>query len=135
MTELQPELQPTLRAIHSELAPNAIGPYSQATKTGKLVFLSGQIALNPQTMELVEGGIEAQARQVFKNLDAVACAAGGSLQTLSKLTIYLCDLGDFSLVNKIMAELFQAPYPARATVGISSLPKNALIEIDGILVL
>ena len=123
----------TLNAINTAAAPAAIGPYSQAIKTGGLVFLSGQIPLDPQTMEVVEGGIAAQTHQVFKNLIAVCEAAGGSLASAAKLTIYLTDLGDFAEVNAIMAEYFSEPYPARATIQVSALPKGVAVEIDAVL--
>lgn len=119
--------------VQTTSAPAAIGPYSQAIKSGALVFLSGQIPLDPASMEVVSGTIEAQAHQVFKNLLAVAEAAGGSLQNAVKLTIYLTDLSDFVAVNTIMAEYFSEPYPARATVQVSALPKGVAIEIDAIL--
>ena len=122
-----------LNAINTAAAPAAIGPYSQAIKTGGLVFLSGQIPLDPQTMEVVEGGIAAQTHQVFKNLIAVCEAAGGTLASAAKLTIYLTDLGDFAEVNAIMAEYFSEPYPARATIQVSALPKGVAVEIDAVL--
>lgn len=121
--------------IHTDSAPAAIGPYSQATKVGNTVFLSGQIPLDPQTMEVVVGGVEAQTRQVFANLIAVTEAAGGSLQNLAKLTIFLTDLSDFAVVNGIMAEFFSEPYPARATIEVSALPKAVSVEIEAIMVL
>lgn len=120
--------------ISTEQAPQAIGTYSQAVKAGNTVYLSGQIPLDPQSMELVEG-IEAQIYQVFKNLTAVAQAAGGTLQDIVKLNIFLTDLGNFALVNEIMASHFSQPYPARAAIGINSLPKGALVEMDAIMVL
>lgn len=123
----------TLNAINTAAAPAAIGPYTQAIKTGGLVFLSGQIPLDPQTMEVVEGGIAAQTHQVFKNLIAVCEAAGGTLASAAKLTIYLTDLGDFAEVNAIMAEYFSEPYPARATIQVSALPKGVAVEIDAVL--
>lgn len=119
--------------VHSDSAPKAIGPYSQAIKTGSLVFMSGQIPLDPETMELVSGGVDAQTHQVFKNLTAVAEAAGGSLANAVKLTIYVTDLGDFATVNEIMAEYFDEPYPARATIEVSALPKGSAVEIDAVL--
>jgi reactive intermediate/imine deaminase len=119
--------------IATEKAPQAIGTYSQAVKVGKTVYLSGQIALVPETMEVVEGGIEAQIHQVFKNLTAVCEAAGGSLQQIAKLNIFLIDLGNFATVNKIMAEYFEQPYPARAAVGVKELPKAVDVEMDGVL--
>lgn len=121
--------------VHSDSAPAAIGPYSQAIKAGDTVYLSGQIPLQPDTMELVAGDTAAQTHQVFKNLSAVAAAAGGSLANAVKLTIYLTNLGDFSEVNRVMAEYFAEPYPARATIQVSALPKGSKVEIDAILVL
>jgi reactive intermediate/imine deaminase len=118
--------------IHSEAAPKAIGPYSQAVRCGNTVYLAGQIGLDPSSMELVSG-IEAQTRRVFENLKAVAQAAGGGLQDIVKLTIYLVDLGEFGRVNDIMASYFTAPYPARATLGVASLPRGALVEVDAIM--
>lgn len=120
--------------IQTDQAPAAIGPYSQAVKTGNLVFLSGQIPLDPETMALADG-IEAQARQVFDNLRAVAMAAGGGVSDIAKLTIFLTDLGHFARVNDIMSEYFHRPYPARAAVGVAALPKGALVEMEAILVL
>lgn len=120
------------RIIHTEQAPKAVGPYSQAVHCGATVYLAGQIGLDPASMELV-AGIEAQTERVFENLKAVAQAAGGDLRDVVKLTIYLTDLGNFARVNEIMATCFAAPYPARATVGVASLPRGALIEIDAIM--
>ncbi len=114
-------------------APQAIGTYSQAVKVGNTVYLSGQIPLIPKTMELVEGDMRAQITRVFDNLSAVATAAGGSLADISKLNIFLTDLSHFPLVNEIMAEYFSEPYPARAAVGVASLPKGALVEMDAIM--
>ncbi|MFK7863442.1 MAG: RidA family protein [Pseudohongiellaceae bacterium] len=125
----------TFEKIFTESAPAAIGPYSQATKVGNTVFLSGQIPLVPETMEVVEGGIEAQTHQVFTNLIAVTKAAGGSLENLAKLTIFLTDLNDFAVVNGIMAEYFSEPYPARATIEVSALPKGVIVEIEAIMAL
>lgn len=122
-----------LQQVHSTNAPEAIGPYSQAIKTGNLVFLSGQIPLDPDTMELVDGDVAAQTHRVFANLIAVAEAAGGSLGNAVKLTIYVVDLGDFATINGIMAEYFSEPYPARATIQVSALPKGSLVEIDAVL--
>ena len=122
------------RYIHTEAAPAAIGTYSQAVRTGHTIYLSGQIPLDPSTMELIGGDIDAQLRQVFDNLSAVAGAAGGSLFDVVKLTVYLVDIGDFPRVNEIMSEYFEKPYPARAAVGVSALPKAALVEMDAILV-
>jgi reactive intermediate/imine deaminase len=114
-------------------APQAIGTYSQAVKVGGTVYLSGQIPLVPETMELIEGDMRAQITQVFDNLTAVTKAAGGSLADISKLNIFLTDLSHFPLVNEIMAEYFSEPYPARAAVGVASLPKGALVEMDAIM--
>lgn len=119
--------------IHTEKAPQAIGTYSQAVKVGTTVYLSGQIPLVPETMEMVEGDMEAQIRRVFDNLSAVAGAAGGSLADVAKLNIFLTDLGHFPLVNEVMAAYFQQPYPARAAIGVASLPKGAAVEMDGVL--
>ena len=118
--------------IHSNEAPNAIGPYSQAVRVGDTVYLSGQIPLDPQTMELVEGDIEARARRVFDNLAAVMQEAGGSLSDIVKLTIYLVDLEQFGRVNEVMAEYFDAPFPSRATVAVAALPKGAPIEVEAV---
>jgi reactive intermediate/imine deaminase len=120
--------------IHTDSAPAAIGTYSQAIRAGDTVYLSGQIPLDPQTMELVSGGAEPQIRQVFDNLMAVAEAAGGTLADVAKLTVYLTDLGDFSTVNEVMAEYFTEPYPARAAIGVAQLPKGATVEMDAVLV-
>lgn len=120
--------------IQTQGAPAAIGTYSQAVKVGNTVYLSGQIGLDPATMQLVEG-IEAQVHRVFTNLKAVAEAAGGSLGDVVKLNIFLTDLSHFALVNTIMAEYFSQPYPARAAVGVASLPRGALVEADGVIVL
>ena len=121
------------QAIHTDQAPAALGPYSQAVRHGDLVFLSGQVGLDPATGKLVDGGVEAQARQVFRNLRAVCQAAGGDLDGIVKLTIYLVDLGNFALVNAVMAENFAAPYPARATIEISALPAGAEVEVEAVL--
>ena len=123
------------KAIHSNSAPAAIGTYSQAVRTGNLVFLSGQIPLVPDTMEIVEGDFADRARRVFDNLRAVAEAAGGNLNQVVKLTIYLTDLGDFATVNEVMQEFFDEPFPARAAVGVASLPKGVDVEADAILAL
>lgn len=119
--------------IHTTHAPQAIGTYSQAVKIRSTVYLSGQIPLDPVTMQLVEGDISAQIRRVFTNLQAVAEAAGGNLNELVKLNVYLTDLDHFPLVNQIMAEYIDEPYPARAAIGVAALPKGALVEMDGIL--
>jgi reactive intermediate/imine deaminase len=121
--------------IHTSRAPAAIGPYSQAIRAGDTVYLSGQIPLNPKTMELVKGDIRAEIRQVFDNLAAVAEAAGGSLANAVRLTVYLTDLAHFPIVNEIMAEYCKEPYPARAAIGVAQLPRGAAVEVDGILVL
>jgi len=121
--------------IHTEQAPQAIGPYSQAVKVGDTVYLSGQIPLVPERMELVEGDMEAQIRRVFDNLSAVAEAAGGSLNDVVKLNIFLTDLAHFPLVNELMAHYFREPYPARAAIGVAALPKGAAVEMDAVLVL
>jgi len=123
----------TREIIQTDKAPQAIGTYSQAVKVNTTVYLSGQIPLLPESMELVEGDMEAQIRRVFDNLQAVAGAAGGSLQDIVKLNIFLTDLGHFTLVNRIMADYFQQPYPARAAIGVASLPKGAAVEMDGVM--
>ena len=119
--------------INTPDAPDAIGTYSQATRSGDWVFLSGQIPLDPQTMQMVEGDMRAQIQRVFENLSAVASASGGSLADCVKLTVYLTDLSHFPLVNEVMAEYFSEPYPARAAVGVAALPKDAAVEMDAIL--
>lgn len=120
--------------IHTDKAPAAIGPYSQAVKAGDTVYMSGQIPLNPKTMELVTGDIQTQTRQVFENLKAVAEAAGGDFSNFVKVNIFLTDLANFADVNEVMKEYFQEPYPARACVGVASLPKGTEVEIEGIMV-
>jgi reactive intermediate/imine deaminase len=125
----------SLHAIASDLAPAAIGPYSQAIRAGNTVYLSGQIPLDPVTGEIVGGDIETQAVRVFDNLKAVAEAAGGSLAQAVKLTVYLIDLTHFATVNTVMARYFETPYPARATLGVAALPRGAAVEADAILVL
>ncbi|MDD4911445.1 MAG: RidA family protein [Sideroxydans sp.] len=124
----------TKTIISTPDAPAAIGTYSQAVRVDDTVYLSGQIGLDPDTMQMVEG-IEAQVNRVFQNLRAVAVASGGSLNDVVKLNIFLTDLGHFAKVNEIMATYFSQPYPARAAVGVASLPRNALVEADGVLVL
>jgi len=119
--------------IQTDKAPKAIGTYSQAVKVGATVYLSGQIPLVPETMEIVEGNMEVQIRRVFDNLQAVAGAAGGSLQDIAKLNIFLTDLGHFALVNQVMADYFVQPYPARAAIGVASLPKAAAVEMDAVM--
>jgi len=119
--------------INTEKAPQAIGTYSQAVKVNNTVYLSGQIPLVPETMEMVDGDIEAQIRRVFDNLTAVCEAAGGKLQDIAKLNIFLTDLSNFATVNLIMSEYFEQPYPARAAIGVAQLPKDAAVEMDGIM--
>ncbi len=119
--------------IKTDKAPEAIGTYSQAVKIGNTVYMSGQIPLIPETMKLVHGDMANQIKQVFNNLKAVAEAAGGSLADIAKLNIFLTDLGHFSLVNEVMTTYFQEPYPARAAIGVASLPKGAAVEMDAIL--
>ena len=121
--------------IKTDQAPAAIGVYSQAVKVGNTVYLSGQIPLDPATMQLVAGDMEAQIRQVFDNLAAVARAAGGSLADTVKLNVFLTDLSHFALLNQLMAEYFQEPYPARAAIGVAALPRGAQVEMDAVLVL
>jgi reactive intermediate/imine deaminase len=123
------------KPVHTDNAPAAIGTYSQAIDAGGLVFLSGQIPLDPATMEIVEGDFEARARRVFDNLRAVAEAAGGSLDQIVKLTIYLTDLDNFATVNEVMADYFSEPYPARAALGVAALPKGSDVEAEGVLAL
>ncbi len=120
--------------IHTPEAPAAVGTYSQAVRVGDTVWLSGQIPLDPVTMTLVDNSPEAMIRQVLSNLDAVARAAGGSLQDIVKLNVFLTDLGWFPLVNEIMSEVFREPYPARAAVGVASLPKGAAVEMEAVMV-
>ena len=119
--------------IQTDKAPQAIGTYSQAVKVGKTVYMSGQIPLVPETMELVEGDISKHIRRVFDNLKAVAQAAGGDLKDVAKLNIFLIDLSHFPTVNEVMAEYFTEPYPARAALGVASLPKDAQVEMDAVL--
>ncbi len=121
------------KAIHTDRAPAAIGTYSQAVRVGSTVYLSGQIPLDPDSMELVDGDMERQIEQVFGNLRAVAVAAGGSLSEIVKLNIYLTDLSHFALVNQVMARYFSEPYPARAAVGVAQLPKGAEVEMDAVM--
>ena len=123
----------TRKIIQTNRAPQAIGTYSQAVRSGNTVYLSGQIPLIPESMELVEGDMEAQIRRVFDNLSAVADAAGGSLADVVKLNVFLPDLGYFAIVNAVMAEYFQPPYPARAAVGVAALPKGAQVEMDAVM--
>ena len=119
--------------INTDKAPQAIGTYSQAIKVGTTVYMSGQIPLIPETMEMVDGDISANIRRVFENLKAVAQAAGGDLKDVAKLNIFLTDLSHFPTVNEVMAEYFTEPYPARAAIGVASLPKDAPVEMDAVL--
>lgn len=121
--------------IHTDNAPAAIGTYSQAIKAGNTLYLSGQIPLDPKTMQMVEGDIDAHITRVFENLKAVAEAGGGSLAQVVKLNVFLTDLGNFARVNEIMARYFQQPYPARAAIGVAALPKGAQVEMDAIIVI
>ncbi|HYM41773.1 MAG TPA: RidA family protein [Steroidobacteraceae bacterium] len=121
------------QSIHTDRAPQAIGPYSQAVRAGDTVYMSGQVPFDPATMQLVTGDIETQARRVFDNLKAVAEAAGGSLAHAVKLTIFLTDLANFAKVNEVMAGYFAKPYPARSTIGVAQLPRAAQIEIECVL--
>jgi reactive intermediate/imine deaminase len=125
----------TKKIIHSESAPAAIGPYSQAVQHGSTIYLSGQIPLDPETMSLVEGDIRAQATRVFENLKAVLKAAGADMTHIVKLHIYLTDLSHFGEINELMKEYFDEPYPARAALGVKELPKGAQVEMDGIAVI
>ena len=123
----------TREIIQTDRAPQAIGTYSQAVRSGNTVYLSGQIPLIPESMELVEGDMEVQIRRVFDNLSAVAEATGGSLADVVKLNVFLTDLGHFAIVNTVMAEYFQPPYPARAAVGVAALPRGAQVEMDAVM--
>jgi reactive intermediate/imine deaminase len=125
----------TRHIITTDKAPQAIGTYSQAVKVGNTVYLSGQIPLEPATMQLLEGDMRSQIVRVFENLKAIAIAAGGSLADIVKLTVYLTDLNHFPLVNEVMATYFKEPYPARAALGVSQLPKGATVEMDAIMVI
>jgi reactive intermediate/imine deaminase len=123
----------TRQSIHTDRAPKAIGPYSQAVRAGNLVFLSGQIPLDPATMELVSGDFEAEVRRAFENLKAVVEASGGTFDQVVKLTLFLTDLAHFPKVNEVMAAFFKPPYPSRSTVGVSQLPKGARFEVECVL--
>lgn len=123
----------TRRIIQTDQAPAAIGPYSQAVQVGDLVFISGQIPLDPDTMTLVDADIDTQTRRVFDNLRHVCAAAGGDLASICKLSIFMTDLGHFATVNSIMTDYFAEPYPARAAVGVRELPKGAMVEVEAIL--
>ena len=122
------------QAIHTDHAPAAIGPYSQAVRAGGTVYFSGQIPLDPATGELVSADIATEARRVFDNLKAVCAAAGGSLDDIARIGIYLTDLSDFAAVNAVMADYFQAPFPARSTIQVAGLPKGARVEVDAVMV-
>lgn len=126
---------PTRQAVSTDRAPAAIGPYSQAVRAGNLLFLSGQIALDPVTGALVAGGIDIQTRQVFANISVLLAAAGGTLANVVKTTVYLADMAEFAAMNNVYGQFFSAPYPARATVAVAGLPRQALVEIDVIAVL
>ena len=121
------------KIIHTDKAPQAIGTYSQAVNHQGMVFISGQVPLDPDSMEMVTGGIEPQIRRVFENLAAICSAAGGSLDDIVKLTVFLTDMGNFPQVNAIMEQYFSTPFPARAAVGVAALPKGAEVEMDAIL--
>jgi reactive intermediate/imine deaminase len=121
--------------ISTHLAPAAIGTYSQAVRVGNTIWVSGQIPLDPETKELIKGDVEAQVRQVFENLKAIVVAAGASFDDVVKATVFLIDLSHFALVNKVMAEYFREPYPARAAVGVAALPRGALVEVECIVAL
>ena len=122
-----------MKPVSTSDAPAAIGTYSQAVRAGDTVYLSGQIPLDPKTMKLVEGDFEAQARRVFDNLRAVCRAAGGDFPQVVRVTVYLTDLANFAKVNEVMATYFKEPYPARAAIGVASLPRGALVEIDAVM--
>jgi reactive intermediate/imine deaminase len=124
-----------MRSITTPEAPAAIGTYSQAVRAGDTVYLSGQIPLDPKTMKLVEGDIEAQVRRVFDNLRAVCKEAGGDFDRVARVTVYLTDLGNFAKVNEVMAAYFNEPYPARAAVGVAALPRGAQVEVDAVMYL
>lgn len=126
---------PNKAIIHTDNAPAAIGTYSQAISVNGTVYLSGQIPLVPETMELIVGGFAEQAEQMFKNLSAVCVEAGGDLSKIVKLNLYLIDLDNFSVINEVMQQFFTEPYPARAAIGVNQLPKGALVEADGIMVI
>ncbi len=123
------------RIVSTPNAPAAIGPYSQAVQVGNTLWVSGQIALDPTTMQIVEGGIEPEARRAFDNLRAIVLASGATLDDVVKVTVFLLDLGNFGIVNQIMAQYFREPYPARAALGVASLPRGALVEVECIVAL
>ena len=118
------------KAVHSDQAPKAIGPYSQAIRVGYTLYMAGQIPLDPATMQMIEGDFEKEARRVFENIKAVIAAAGGSFEQIVKVTIFLTDFANFAKVNEIMAEYCKAPYPARSTVAVAALPRNARVEVE-----
>jgi len=118
------------KAVHSDQAPKAIGPYSQAIRVGDTLYMAGQIPLDPATMQMIEGDFEKEARRVFENIKAVIAAAGGSFEQIVKVTIFLTDFANFAKVNEIMAEYCKAPYPARSTVAVAALPRNARVEVE-----
>lgn len=120
----------TIKAIHTDQAPKAIGPYSQAVRAGDTVYLAGQIPLDPATMQMVEGDFEKEAQRVFENIKAVIAASGGSFAQVVKVTIFLTDFANFAKVNELMAQYFKEPYPARSTVAVAALPRNARVEIE-----
>jgi reactive intermediate/imine deaminase len=120
----------SIKAIHTEQAPKAIGPYSQAVRAGDTVYLAGQIPLDPATMQMVEGDFEKEAQRVFENIQAVIAASGGSFSQVVKVTIFLTDFANFAKVNELMAKYFKEPYPARSTVAVAALPRNARVEIE-----
>jgi len=123
------------KTISTDKAPQAIGTYSQAIQHGNTIYFSGQIPLVPETMELIQGDIAEQTRQIFRNLNAVAEAAGGTLADFVKLNIFLTDLSNFQIINQVMAEFFSQPYPARAAIGVAALPKDSEVEIDGVMII
>jgi len=125
----------TFKRVHTDQAPAAIGPYSQAIRAGDTVYLAGQIGLDPKTMTIVEGGVEAQCHRVLDNLRAVARASGGDLDRIVKLNVYVTDMSTFPAVNAVMDEYLREPYPARATVGVAALPRGAAVEMDAVMVL
>ena len=125
----------SFKRVHSDQAPAAIGPYSQAIRAGDTVYLAGQIGLDPKTMTIVDGGVEAQCRRVLDNLRAVARAGGGDLDRIVKLNVYVTDMSTFPAVNAVMDEYLREPYPARATVGVAALPRGAAVEMDAVMVL
>lgn len=124
-----------MQVIHTENAPACIGPYSQAIKVGNAIYFAGQIPIDPSTNELISGDIKAEVTQVFKNLQAVAIAAGGSLASIVRVGVYLTDLANITVVNEVMMTYFKKPYPARTSIGVTALPKGSLVEVDAIMLL